>query len=354
MVFSQEKKKHKCHKCDKSLSSSVSLQRHMALHTTEKSHCCIECNKSFTKSGSLKTHMLAHHGKKPHKCVKCNNSLSSAGALKKHMKLHTQEHPHECNKCHRYFSQSANLKEHMKTHLLISKATEDDDFLTQLPTELIVKVILYLDTASSVVLGLSCQRLLQVVAMTTVFEGVLRRSRMGRMDEEEVLMLMDSLVSYLKLVDDPEPLVSSLQTTICAQFPAKTWNSVKVIINQGMGQEQEPARGAVMVSTDGLQLLARLRPVSVKLSLQEVNIESFLGVNISHGLPHLGGRLLCLLSLLVCQQDCSLTRLTVSTVKVNTEEEGEALEALVAHSQVWKIGKLHMQARLTADSFASH
>ena len=279
----KEKKKHICHLCDKLLSSAGSLKRHMNLHSGEKSHTCTECNKSFIQSGSLKTHMLVHKGEKPYKCMQCNISFLCAGILKNHMKIHTKESLYtKCQHCDKCFLKPSNLKKHMIVH---NKPVEAVDLLSSLPSELVVMLLCYCDLGAAVSLGLTCSRLLQVMSLPRVWGKVMKRSRMERLGEEEVLLLMDQMMKFFDLGTDPESLMTEFRATICARFPAKAWNSVTV----SQGQNYEWQR----VSTDGLVLLAKSR---AKLAIQEAKIEGFLGVNISYGLSELGGPLLSLLS----------------------------------------------------------
>ena len=274
--------------------------------------------------------MLIHKREKPYMCKDCNKSFVYFGIFNKHMKSHTQYSPYtKCQQCDTFFLNSITLMKHMSVH---NKPLEGADFLSSLPSELLSLLVCYCDLGTAISLGQSNISLLQVITHPRVWGKVLKRSRMERMEEEEVLLLMDQMLELLDLSLDPELLLTSLRATICARFPAKAWNSVTV------GQAHSCQLQAV--STDGLFLLVKSR---AKLTIQEAKIDSFLGVNISYGLKELGGPLLSLLSSLASQQPLPLERLSVSHVRITNEKDGEALRALLYHCWQARLARLNLE-----------
>ena len=78
--------KHRCEKCDKSMTSAQMLKVHIkTVHEGLKPFKCNQCEKSFSQAGNLKSHVeVVHEGLKKHKCEKCEKSFGAPGDLKKH------------------------------------------------------------------------------------------------------------------------------------------------------------------------------------------------------------------------------------------------------------------------------
>ena len=80
-------KKVKCPKCDKILSDSGTLKRHISSIHDGKRVICLKCGKNFSFRESLKRHTDAVHEGKKAKCPKCNKILSDKGVLNRHIKV---------------------------------------------------------------------------------------------------------------------------------------------------------------------------------------------------------------------------------------------------------------------------
>ena len=154
--------------------------------------------------------MLIHKREKPYMCKDCNKSFGYLGIFNKHMKSHTQYSPYtKCQQCDKCFLNSITLKKHMSVH---NKPLEGVDFLSSLPSELLSLLVCYCDLGTAVSLGQRNISLLQVITHPRVWGKVMKRSRMDRMEEEEVLLLMDQMLELLDLSLDPDLLLSSLRS----------------------------------------------------------------------------------------------------------------------------------------------
>lgn len=81
-----------CPVCNKSFSSSRSLETHVRVHTGERPYSCAQCGKRFTQSGHLKTHQSVHTGERPFACEHCGKRFAAKQNLRIHQqKYHTAE-----------------------------------------------------------------------------------------------------------------------------------------------------------------------------------------------------------------------------------------------------------------------
>ena len=87
----RKRKVHQCEMCQKILTTSKGMRKHMLIHTGEKPFQCSECKKCFRQKGSLTTHMRTHTGDRPYPCGICEQSFTTSSCAKKHMRTHTGE-----------------------------------------------------------------------------------------------------------------------------------------------------------------------------------------------------------------------------------------------------------------------
>ena len=62
-------------------------------------------------------HMKIHHpDEKRYKCNECDKWLSDSSSLARHVRIHTGEKPYKCKSCDKQFSDCSNLKAHLRIH----------------------------------------------------------------------------------------------------------------------------------------------------------------------------------------------------------------------------------------------
>ena len=84
-------KRHKCHVCDKTISTKENLKKHIKyIHEQDNAWFnCNKCDKSFYHNSLLNRHLLTHlTEEEKQKCQICSKSYSRPDKLKKHIKTH--------------------------------------------------------------------------------------------------------------------------------------------------------------------------------------------------------------------------------------------------------------------------
>ncbi|KAJ6623033.1 Zinc finger protein, partial [Pseudolycoriella hygida] len=115
---SAESSQYKCSQCDKNLSSSRSLKRHVkTFHTSVKKRVftCKECQIDFEDSTEYTKHKAVH--KKLYECNVCERTFRTKFLLKSHYVQHVKEKPFLCEICSRPFARLATLRKHRFTHV---------------------------------------------------------------------------------------------------------------------------------------------------------------------------------------------------------------------------------------------
>lgn len=107
--------KFECNICNKIVTSSASLRRHLKLHTGNKPHECSFCSKRFYEQGNLQKHLRLHKKvTKNHECNECGLKFYDRCKLNIHLRSHTGEKFHVCSICNRAFSTKSQVQVHMK------------------------------------------------------------------------------------------------------------------------------------------------------------------------------------------------------------------------------------------------
>ncbi|XP_057713027.1 zinc finger protein 354A-like isoform X2 [Corythoichthys intestinalis] len=115
----EEKKKFSgfvCSLCHKKLSSKVTLQRHLEIHTGKKIYSCRTCSYASTRQESLRQHVRTHTGEKPYKCTRCPYASIDRSSLLRHSRTHTREKPYKCQRCDYSSIQKKSLDLHVRRH----------------------------------------------------------------------------------------------------------------------------------------------------------------------------------------------------------------------------------------------
>ena len=78
-----------CKICGKKLSSKISLNNHMKIHSNEKTMTCHVCGKTFKHRFNLVRHLkVIHEGLREHECPDCGKKFRSQGELEDHRNVH--------------------------------------------------------------------------------------------------------------------------------------------------------------------------------------------------------------------------------------------------------------------------
>ncbi|XP_058803040.1 zinc finger protein 569-like [Phymastichus coffea] len=104
-----------CTTCNKCFTLKSALKRHLLIHSRKKRYECEICLKKFLHHTSFMTHTLSHIQKK-HKCHICAFTFTSSSNLKRHMRVHGGEKKHNCKICNKSFFEHYEVVSHMKVH----------------------------------------------------------------------------------------------------------------------------------------------------------------------------------------------------------------------------------------------
>uniref|UniRef100_A0A1A9W3Y4 Zinc finger protein weckle n=1 Tax=Glossina brevipalpis TaxID=37001 RepID=A0A1A9W3Y4_9MUSC len=113
-------KEWKCPTCEKIVSTSYHLERHLRTHVPleeRKVVSCSECDKRFFTNTQLESHVkYRHKNEKPFICEECGICLRTNANLRIHLLTHTDIAPFECEVCRKKFKDRTRLKTHMDIH----------------------------------------------------------------------------------------------------------------------------------------------------------------------------------------------------------------------------------------------
>ncbi|XP_059062600.1 zinc finger protein OZF-like [Achroia grisella] len=106
-----------CITCKREFRHQAHLDNHiLAVHTCEQGITCTFCNNNFTTKESLELHLESHKTEKKYQCKICNKLFFMQSTLTDHIRTHTGEKPFLCSICGRGFSQNNNLQQHVRRH----------------------------------------------------------------------------------------------------------------------------------------------------------------------------------------------------------------------------------------------
>ncbi|MEX3777727.1 RHS repeat-associated core domain-containing protein [Pseudomonas sp. MYb118] len=105
-----------CDFCDKSFSTTSSLNRHLSKHSG-KVFSCSNCDEVFDRPDRLNEHVQRVHMKDfRHRCSFCGKLFFTALHLQNHINTHTGERPFKCAFCPAAFSNAINRQRHFLGH----------------------------------------------------------------------------------------------------------------------------------------------------------------------------------------------------------------------------------------------
>jgi RNase P subunit RPR2 len=127
-----KKKGLECSECDKVLSCTQTLARHIhSVHGNERKFTCESCDGKFRTKYNLSQHLIRHiknpksevknvrvdtlNKNRKFPCDECSNFFKTAAALKQHKMLHTNIRPYVCH-CGKAFRRNDHLKQHKNIH----------------------------------------------------------------------------------------------------------------------------------------------------------------------------------------------------------------------------------------------
>jgi hypothetical protein len=215
--------------------------------------------------------------------------------------------------------------------------------LMDLPGELLEEIFLLLDPVSAIDFGLCTIRLQELLSNHLTFSRILDKvyfevAEWEEDEEEEEWRIEDNqelvakISSFICRTTDPAPLLTGLQDTISLQFPAKAGTRL------GGGETillERPLRQPLAVDGEGALLLLHARK---GLLLRSVRLGMGSGKVVA-------GALLEALSCLATQTPGRKLELEVFSLEADTEEDGLALDQLLAACGAWSVENLSLAGR---------
>ena len=221
--------------------------------------------------------------------------------------------------------------------------------MMDLPEELLEKIILLLDPVSAIDFSLCDIRLHDLLSNHLPFLSILDKVefRWGwdeDKEEEEWRMednqeLVDKIASFIYTTASPAPLLASLQDTILLQFPAKT--GTRLGGGETILMERPFHHHPIRVDVEGALLLLHAREGlllrSVKLGMGSGKV--------------VGGAVLEALSCLAAQTPGRRLELEVFSLELEQEEDGLALDQLLASCGAWSVENLSLAGEVGEEAW---
>ncbi|OXA37370.1 Zinc finger protein 2 [Folsomia candida] len=113
----------RCTLCVKEFKQKCSLDKHIAVHTTEKCYKCSTCGRSFALRGNLRTHQRIHQDKEEREifnCQLCPWTCLTQSGVQRHVKTrHGNEKKtasYQCTLCDKALTRSTGVTLHMQAN----------------------------------------------------------------------------------------------------------------------------------------------------------------------------------------------------------------------------------------------
>ncbi|KAL3870631.1 hypothetical protein ACJMK2_038679 [Sinanodonta woodiana] len=111
-----------CHICNKVLSTSYSLKKHVKTHARNRLFSCRGCGSKFKTLNSLKSHARIHVERKIYECAHCGEKFTTKNYLvsvhlPKHTDTNLNKYQFSCSVCNRKFMSKYGFQMHIKLHI---------------------------------------------------------------------------------------------------------------------------------------------------------------------------------------------------------------------------------------------
>ncbi|XP_039527842.1 gastrula zinc finger protein XlCGF8.2DB-like [Pimephales promelas] len=108
-------KRFSCDQCGKMFTGSTALQSHLYKHRGERPFTCVHCDKTFFSQTNLKRHQIeSHSDSKQFCCPVCGSGFSRLFSLQKHTRIHMGKRPFSCPDCRKTFRNEYTMNMHRK------------------------------------------------------------------------------------------------------------------------------------------------------------------------------------------------------------------------------------------------
>ena len=137
------------------------------VHEKKKLLKCEKCKKKFISDAKLKWHFATiHEGNKPYQCVHCRKNFAFKQSFKKHIMNAHDGGTFDCSECSDSFVDKALFKVHFLAHLY-------EKNLCDLPDEVLLKIISYLNVKSLAQCAQVSKRLRNICKDESVWETII-------------------------------------------------------------------------------------------------------------------------------------------------------------------------------------